>query len=244
MRACAIACVLASAGGCATKRPAAPLPRYAWDGAGAALRVMAERDGAIETFSASCDLLLECDDGDRVALTAAIAAEPPDRLRLRAWKFSQAVLDITLNDDGLFLYRKQQGDASDARLKKLTEKRFVTVLELLPGFGQAEQWLPGDVGGDGSFTIVARSDAVSGIECVVDRATLTRRRCLYRDDDGAVAQTLTFEAYRPIGDIVWPMRLEVRGRYGHVDLEFDKVELNEALSPRAFKPPRRAVKQP
>jgi hypothetical protein len=174
-----------------------------------------------------------------------VAADPPDRLRLRAWKLTQAVLDLTLNEDGLFLYHKKQSDDSDAAVRKLSEDRFVAALTLLPGFGHTADWMPAGEANDGEFRITkAKADEHVLIECFVDKATLTRRRCVHRNDDGEVVQTLCFADYRSIHGTAWPMRLEVRGKYGHVDLTFESVDVNEGLSPRAFVPPRRAVKQP
>jgi len=230
--------------GCASTRPKPPanLPHYDWSDAATALRTMEDRDHAVDTFSASCDLLVE-NHGKRVALTGAVAADPPDRLRLRAWKLSQAVLDLTLNEDGLFLYQRKRDGDDDSSVSKLTEKRFVSVLKLLPGFGATGQWTTKTVGRK-EFSIVSRSADGPMIECFIDKRTLTRTRCVHRDDQGHVGETLTFTSYRPIDGTVWPMHLAVRGLHGNVDLDFDDVNINEELSPRAFKPPRRAVKQP
>jgi len=241
-------CLTASAAACVTScasprpKPAADLPRYAWTDAATVLRTMEDRDRAVDTFSASCDLLVET-NGKRVALTGAVAADPPNRLHLRAWKLSQAVLDLTLNEDGLFLYQKKRGGAADSSVSKLTEQRFVSVLKLLPGFGTTGQWKPATVGRN-EFSVISRLADGPTTECFIDKQTLTRTRCVHRDGRGHVAETLSFTSYRPIGGTVWPMHLAARGLHGDVDLEFDDVTINEALSPRAFKPPRRAVKQP
>jgi len=87
--------LLSSVAGCAHK-PASPLPTYHGLDDQAALKVLADRATAVKTLSSQCRLMLTRPDGQSVQLDGAIAMAPPDRLRLRAWKFGQAVFDLTL----------------------------------------------------------------------------------------------------------------------------------------------------
>lgn len=244
MRSYAGALVVLGLTGCAATRPGADLPRYPWTDAGAAMRLIERRDGTIETFSAECDLLIGM-QGKRVALRSAVNADPPTRLRLQAFKLTSTVLDVTLNEDGLFVYHKKQSNETDSAIDRLSHSRFVAALTLLPGFDAGADWqLDADeTAREFSISRSAPQEHAT-IQCFVDKATLTRTRCVYRDDDGEVRQTLIFGSYRPINDTVWPMHLEIRGAFGDVDLGFDRIDVNEALSARAFRPPRRAVKQP
>ena len=235
----AIVAILVVGAGCAT-----PLPRYEWHDAPTALRTMNRRDGGIQTFSASCRILLESGAG-RVELTGALVARPPHRVRLRAWKFSQAVFDITLNDDGLFVLDKNQSKETSEKLQRINHARFVEAIALLPGFEHDGAWQTG-AGSDGEeFTITRPSpDQGAALECTVARNTLLRKRCVYRNDGGHVRQSLSFHAYAIVGDTVWPMRVEGSGESGSFVLLFDRIEVNVELAARAFDPPRRAVKQP
>jgi len=223
---------------------ASPLPQYAWKDAPTALRTMNERDGGIRTFSATCRMLLESGDG-RVELTGAIVARPPHELRLRAWKFSQAVFDITLNEDGLFVLDRKQAKPASDKLKDVNHTRFVDAIALLPGFERDVEWQAETSSGGRTFTIrtgVAGDDAA--MECTVDRRTLVKTGCVYRDDVGHVRQSLSFGDYVVVGDAVWPMRVEGNGESGSFVLLFDRIEINVELAARAFVPPRRAIRQP
>src|SRR5205085_684147 len=66
-------------------------------------KVLADRATAVKTLSSQCRLTLTRPDGQSVQLDGAIAMAPPDRLRLRAWKFNQAVFDLTLTQGGLWV---------------------------------------------------------------------------------------------------------------------------------------------
>jgi len=233
-----IPAVLVGGAGCAS-----PLPRYAWHDAPTALRTMSRRDGGIQTFSASCRILLESDAG-RIELTGALVAQPPHRLRLRAWKFSQAVFDITLNDDGLFVLDKNPSTEASEKLQRINHARFVEAIALLPGFERNALWQV-RAGTDDEFTITRPSpDQGAALECTVDKNTLVRKRCVYRNDTGHDRQSLSFDAYAVVGNAVWPMHVEGSGESGSFALLFDGIDVNVELAARAFDPPRRALKQP
>ncbi len=235
----AIVAILVVGAGCAS-----PLPRYEWHDAPTALRTMSRRDGGIRTFWASCRILLESGAG-RVELTGALVAQPPRRLRLRAWKFSQAVLDITLNDDGLFVLDKNRSKNTSDNLQRVNHARFVEAIALLPGFERDAAWQAGENSDGDEFLITRPSpDQGGAIECTVDKDTLVRKRCVYRDDGGHIRQSLSFDAYAIVGDTVWPMHVEGSGESGSFALLFDRIDVNVELAARAFDPPRRAVKQP
>ena len=233
------AVILVAGAGCTS-----PLPRYDWHDAQTAFRIMTERESAIRTFSATCRILLESGNG-RVQLTGALVAEPPDRLRLRAWKFSQTVLDITLNDDGLFVLQKGRSDDAKEKLEHVDHARFVEAISLMPGFERDAAWQAGREIDQDEFAITKpSSDDGPAIECIADKATLIRKRCLYRDDANRVRQSLSFDAYVHVDDTVWPMRVTGEGESGLFLLLFDRIDINAELAERAFVPPRRAVRQP
>jgi hypothetical protein len=222
---------------------AGPLPCYAWSGGANAMALMARRDAAIRTFSATCRLLLDSSAG-KIELRGVIVAHPPDRLRIRAWKFSQAVFDVTMNPDGLYVFAKEQHDAASAELSRVTHRELADAATLLPGFSAKAAWRIGDVG-RGSFTRIRAVDQQKGVmACEVDKGTLTTRRCDFRATGGSVQQSLAFADYRIIGGVPWPMRVSGSGSGGSFLIVFDDVHLNEDLPANVFAPPRRAVKQP
>ena len=90
--------------GCAARQQVdANLPTYGRLDHAAALRVLAERAQSVRSVSAQAALTLTRADGQSVQLDGAVAMAPPGRVRLRAWKFNQAVFDLTLTPEGLWV---------------------------------------------------------------------------------------------------------------------------------------------
>ena len=102
-----VAALLLAAGGCARKAPPSPLPTYAGLDDAAALKVLAARAEAVKTLSAQCALTLTRPDDQTVQLDGAVVMAPPEKLRLRAWKFGRAVFDLTLTEAGLWVMTPQ-----------------------------------------------------------------------------------------------------------------------------------------
>lgn len=226
------------------------IPRISWEGPVQAMNIMSQRDRSIRSFSTTGRLRLLSKEG-QIEFTTAIVAKPPSHLRMRAWKFSQAIFDITMNADGLFVWTKK-GNASDggnaatrSQVERLTHESLIQAASLLPGFCHYADWEFVNVDDRTLLIQEKASHPQSGrLRCGIDKSTLTRTRCEYWDGQGESRQTLLFDQYRSFGDIVWPMHLEGSGEAGSFELVFDRVELNTDLPQRAFSPPRRAVKQP
>jgi outer membrane lipoprotein-sorting protein len=237
------AATLFAAAGCARKPPPTDLPTYAGLGDAAALKVLAERAAAVKALSAECRLTLTRPDGQSVRLDGAVVMQPPDRLRLRAWKFNQAVFDLTLTPDGLWVMTP--GD--EARREKvmpasLGAAQFGREWAILNGAFFLERDLI--AGGDRRWLDVRRrlGDGRT-ILCRVDRRTLTPRRYEMRDASGDVRFRLALSDYRVVSGIPWPMALAARSGDGRIDVRMKGVELNQELAASAFRPPRRAEKR-
>ena len=223
---------------------ARPLPRHIWSGTHAALEVMAQRDAGIESLSATCRLRLLAAEGS-VQLNGVLVVRPPQHFRLRAWKFSQAVLDITMNPDGLFVFSRRGRGDNAAPETRLTREALTQAVSLLPGFAGGGVWQVDDAPGAPVFSRSRPLPAGSGtLTCSIDKETLTTVGCYVRDDADAVRQRVDFHDYRVVGSVVWPMRLSGEGASGSFEVLFDRVEVNPELPQRAFVPPRRATKQP
>jgi outer membrane lipoprotein-sorting protein len=234
-----LAAMLLSAPGCAAHKPP-PLPTYHGLTDAAALRVLAERAASVEALSGRCDLTLTRADGQSVQLDGAIAMAPPDRLRLRAWKFGQAVFDLTLTPQGLWVMAPEDAGRREKVLPaSLSAARFGREWAMLNG----GFFLQGDLttGGDAKWLDVRRRvEDGRTILCRVDRATLTPRQYDMRDPHGALRLRLALTDYRLVSGTPWPMKLNARSGDGHIDIRLKDVELNQDLPPNAFKPPRRA----
>jgi outer membrane lipoprotein-sorting protein len=227
--------------GCATPKPSA-LPTYRGLDDAAALRVLAERAASVKTLSAQCALTLTRPDGQSVQLDAAIAMAPPDRLRLRAWKFGQAVFDLTLTPEGLWVMAPEDPDRREKVLPAtLSAAQFGREWAMLNGGFFLQNDLT--TAGDTKWLNVRRSvEDGRTILCRVDRETLTPRQYEMRDPQGTLRLRLALGNYRLVNETPWPMRLNARSGDGRIDIRLKDVELNQELPPNAFKPPRRAEK--
>ncbi len=173
-------------------------------------------------------------------LDGAIVMQPPDRVRLRAWKLGQAVFDLTLTPDGLWVAmppdeqnRKRIFPAS------LDAGKMARTWALLSG-----EFFIGDeprvVDNGGSRFRIERIIEGQRITCDVDRATLTPRQYMLIDPAGKQRLELREDHYRQIDGIPWPTHLTARSESGVVIVDMTDIELNSELPPAAFVPPRRA----
>jgi outer membrane lipoprotein-sorting protein len=236
-----LGCLCLTLAGCATHQPS-PLPKYPGLDDAAALRVLAERAASVKALSAQCVLTLTRPDGQSVQLDAAIAMAPPDRLRLRAWKFGQAVFDLTLTPDGLWVMAPEDPERREKVLPAtLSAAQFGREWAVLNGGFFLQNDLT--TGGDAKWlTVRRRVEDGRTILCRVDRATLTPRQYEMRDPQGVLRLRLTLGDYRVLNETPWPTRLNARSGDGRIDIRLKEVELNQQLPPNAFKPPRRAEK--
>ena len=233
-----LTCLLFVVVGCQTEQ----IPTYPPMPSSPAMKILADRSHAIRTISSEALLTLTRDNGDTVRLDAAIVLEPPHRARLRAYKFSRAVFDMTLTPEGIWLISPQEGNrrkeilAAGANTGNLTREW----LRLMTGEFDA----PG-------ITVVETSDQLwlkqpcedgTTLICQIDRKTLTPRRYTLTDSKGVERFTLTLDRYAEFSGIVWPRRIEAKSETGNVLIELHDVEINGTLPPAAFKPPARAEK--
>jgi hypothetical protein len=237
--------VTASLAGCGTRaRTEANLPTFGDLDHAAALRVLDERARAVKTLSARSVLTLARADGQTVRLDGAVVMAPPDRLRLRAWKFNQAIFDLTLTPDGLWVMTPDDPSRKQKVLPaSLSAAQLGREWALLSGsfFGVPDL----KVRDAGNRLVVTRvMDDGRTVACEVDRRTLTPRRYRMFDPTGRERFTLTLGEYDVFGGIPWPTRLDAKSTEGRIGVRLKDVELNGELAPNAFRPPRRAEKQP
>jgi hypothetical protein len=222
-----------------------PLPVHTWAGPEEAMSVLRERAAAIHTLQSSARLVLTRPDGQTVHLDAALVAQFPDHLRLRAWKLGQAVFDLTYTPEGLWLLTgRDTGDKGEGL--SVSTAGFARAWSLFtPDFFSAP--LAEVLRGDGPVLLVQRrSGQGSGgsILCEVDRPTLTPRRYTVLDDTGAARSTLTLDRYRDFDGLLWPTSIQAASESGTVMVFIDSARFNEGLPEAAFNPPVAAVKQP
>lgn len=243
--------LVALPGGCAE-----PLPSYPWTGSDSALAIMAKRADEIQTIASPCTVYVQRRDGYSVSLDAATAAKIPGWLRVRAWKFGNAVLDLTVTPDGVWLLREQPDEAPTASSESGPE-RLGEAWSLFTGRFFDDPGLRVIDDGGERFTVerpLGRGGAKA--DCEIDRASLTARSYVVTDPSGEVRLRLSLERYRQFGGVVWPKRLVIEipaspsgadhqsMSASRVVIAFDSPEFNQELPPTAFVPPKRAVRQP
>jgi hypothetical protein len=182
--------------------------------------------------------------------TSEIAATAEDRnpvsLRIRTWKFGQAIFDLTAKPEGVWIASDSDNDDKpDDRLKSLKPETISQAWNLFFGDFFSRPGLKYIDTPGRTFTVERRENATT-IACDVDRATLTARQYRIIDDHGRLRQTLTLARYEELGQppTPWPMLIIARGEDGQAQVRFDEVEINPELDEAVFTPPRRAVKQP
>jgi len=226
-------------GGCA---PREHLPAYQWVNGPTALRDLAARAQAVHSASAQCQITLTRSNGQSVRLDGAVVMQPPDRVRLRAWKLGQAVFDLTINRDGVWMVLPDDPQAKQRVIPAgANAAEMARTWALFSGeFFSASDAKMIDKGG--LRIVVERWIEGKKIDCEVERATLTPRLYVLSDSSGVKRFTLNEGEYQVIGGVPWPTRLVARSDSGTIDLKLQDVELNGELPPAAFVPPRRAQK--
>ena len=226
-------------GGCASR-----IPTYPWTDAQTAVQAMAKQAQAVHSISARCSMTLVNAHGDSVTLESAIALQPPDRLRLRAWKFGQAVFDLTRTPEGVWVMTgADNSDPAKAMNARLGAVQIARGLAIFNGEMFSDPHLRVvDRGGD-TFMLYRAAENDTTILCTVDRATLTVRKYELQDRTNQVRFTLTLAGYRQFQNVVWPTQIDGTSGTGKFSASLDDVEINQPLAPNTFVPPRTAKPQ-
>ncbi|MEM9882064.1 MAG: hypothetical protein AAF800_03995 [Planctomycetota bacterium] len=211
-----------------------PLPTVAWTDVEDARQILTERQASRGTVQARLTLRFTGPDGEASPrLDAALAGDGDGRLRLRAWKLGQSMFDLTATPDGVFVAARDEmrgsGDDPQRGLSGLTGR----LGELLSG----PDWQTATLSRVGGDLQAAWPD---GLRAEVDGRTLTPRRFVVTTDDGeSITVDTTWSAY---ATGPWYRTIAALGPFGEAELDFTGVTLGGALNPRAFVPPRRAVR--
>lgn len=212
---------------------ATPLPTYDWQTPEQALAIMHERDRQVRTVQAVCVLKLTGNDGATRTLDGAIVIQPPN-LRMRAWKFDKAVFDVTSTPEGLWLLADDRVDLE----RVVDAAALARGLELLsPGVTRQTAASDAQVLPDRSLRL-RLPDGVATVRG--DTLLICRLEISTGPSGDPVNVTLT---YRQYGEHVWMHHVTVHGSFGVAQISFRDVDINSEPGPRAFVPPRRAVKQ-
>jgi hypothetical protein len=230
--------------GCHYAAPAEQLPVYVWTDAPTALHALCQRSQVVNSVSSECALTLTRGNGESVRLDGAIVMRLADSVRMRAWKFGQAVFDLTLTPAGLWIEGPKDASRRDEVLPaSLDAARMARAWSIISGqFFCSDDARVEDHGG-ASFIVEKTIDA-QRIRCQIERATLTPRKYTIMDAGGIDRFTLTLDRYELISGIAWPVHLTAHSDGGSISIELKDPELNGELAPNAFTPPRTAEKMP
>jgi hypothetical protein len=220
------------------------LPTYPRADEATTLAALVRQSKRIWTMSGSGTLELSQPNGQSVRLDVAVVLQPPDRARVRAWKFGNAVFDLTVLPDGVWLESSKDSSHADQAASVGSTAAPVAKAWSLLGGGFFSS--PNLVANNEGQWLVVRSVQTNApsIVCRVDRDTLTPREYKIEDELGRARFTLTLDHYEDFGGILWPRRIVATSEAGTVAVDLADIELNGELPPLAFKPPRRAEKLP
>jgi len=229
-------------GGCAS---VTPLPAYPAMSDADALRTIADRQQAVKSVSAECNIYLTDPQGQTVSMDGVLVAQLPGKLRLRAWKFGHAVFDLTLTGDKNWVMLPDDGQAArKLDPANMPARRLGDALDLLgPSFFRTASSIS-NVQPTGGPLLVVRGSALGrdDVVCEIDRQTLTARKFVMGAADNAHASKLKLDDYAMTeSGIVWPMRMSFKSPMGEVLIVVRSVELNGDVPAGAFVPPKRAV---
>jgi hypothetical protein len=237
--------LIAIIGGCAG---VTPLPDYPAMSDADAMRTIADRQEAVRSVSAECDLYLTDPQGQTVSLDGVLVAQTPGSLRLRAWKFGHAVFDLTLTGGkGWVMLPDNRQAARKLDPANISARRVGDAFELLgPSYFRTASSV-NEVRPTGGPLLVVRGWALGrdDVVCEIDRRTLTPRRFVMGTADGTNASEIKLDGWAVTQNgMVWPLRMSLASPMGEVLVVIRSVELNGDIPVGAFVPPKRAVELP
>jgi hypothetical protein len=198
----------------------------------------------VHSISGEALLTLTRPDGQSIRFDAALVTEPQaHKARIRAWKFGQAIFDLTMDGRDVYLVSPEKSSrAEDIRKAGVSAAQLTRAWSVLSGgFFDAD-----DLKIEEHDKVLRASRLVDSVEvvCEIERATLVPRKYMIMDDLGRQRFTLTLDRYQIISAIPWAKRMTATSDSGVIKVEFRDVELNGEIPPGAFTPPKRAEKLP
>lgn len=229
--------------GCA-KDNLPPLPTHPLVDETQTLELIRQRTASITNLTGKGSVALSSPTRGDITLESVFVLRPPGDARVRAWKFNQAVFDLAVLNDGVWLYspREKPGQTGEigAAGKTLGDsvRQWIGLLLGKLDAPDATKRIDGD-------TLVVTRPAAGGgtLTITIDRPTLTVRSQSISDEAGVKRFGLSFERYQFLGNTLWPTRIVATSPTGTITIRTDSLTLNDAPD-SAFKPSPRAIKLP
>ncbi|MBV8781738.1 MAG: hypothetical protein JO353_10105, partial [Phycisphaerae bacterium] len=169
--------ILLICAGCASSTPRDNVPSYPLLDDRAMIAAVSSSLHQVHDLSAQGFIELSEAGGDRVRLNAAFVMCPPNQARLRAWKFGQAVFDLTIRPDGAWL----ASDRDHAGKIQVSASQLAHSLAMLNGeFLDSPDLRLHDE--DGELIAERARPGEPNVVCIIDRTTRTIRRYTVEDD--------------------------------------------------------------
>lgn len=202
------------------------------------------RVASIETLAAECRLTFHRPGKDSVSLQGALVAQPPDRLRLRAWKLGHAVLDLTVRPDGVWLWTAKRADEATRKLidGELSTGPWKSVWPRLGSLlGEAD--VATTRTGPNHFVVRGDLPDDGYLEAEIDGPSRTVLAYRLFDAAGKGLGVLQLDDYQSIANEPWPTHLEAKTDRGVLEVTLHEMSLDEPLPETAFEPPKRAKRR-
>lgn len=202
-----------------------------------------DRSAHLTSATGKGQLTLEGRDGRSITIDVVYIWQSPDLARIRGWVFGQAVVDLTVRPDGVYLFAPRL--ENNSAIKNLTADQATAALHRVMRF------LGSDL--NSSVTISRESDdkieltqpQPDGAQIIstIDPRTLTIRSCKVLDGEGIERFNLKLSEYALFNTTLWPQKIEGTRDGQKITLETSEFQPNVA-APNAFLPPARAKQIP
>ena len=224
--------------GCATPDP---IPHYPTLSTQDSLQILQSRYNNIHTLTAQGLLTLTDPHNNNIRLDIALALQPPHNARLRAWKFSQAVFDLTVTPKGVWIIQPPTSNEHpttpfDAK-SAATTRQWLALLATNPMSPDATIQLQSN-----KLLIHRPLPHNQTLTTTLDRQTLTPRQYTITTAQGQTPFTLMLDHYALFNNIPWPQHITATSPTGKLQLDLHDIQINPGLPAGAFHPPRRATK--
>lgn len=199
-------------------------------------------DAQTQSIEARIRLTMIDSVGKQVSFNGVLAARESQWLRLRTWKFTRPVVDITLTHEALWVAIGSVVKNS-ARTELETSAHDIGRAWSVFVCDSCAWGEPLDAQPQNEDKIhYMSSPGVDGTQIltVVNLQTGSPQRFEVRDAEGALLRTLLLERYRTIDGIAWPHRMILKSPRGRIIIDMSAVKLNGELPVDAFVPPNNA----
>jgi outer membrane lipoprotein-sorting protein len=245
--------------------PKENVPTFALTSIEESRHILAKRARHTHNVMAEGTVTLVSRDGKDVRLDSAVALELPERARIRAYKLGQAVFDLTMTREFVYLYAPRADEKSDLEKAGANAGEMARwwLRQMKTFFDRTDlKWEESAT----QLTAIGTDREGRTVTAIVDRKTLTVREFSVTDVR-TVVFTLKFSVYQmftntlgfeqdwpkygqvtpdaiPPREIAWPTHIEAISSRGTIIIDLHDVTLNTELPKEAFQPPSRATRLP